>query len=126
MTAFPKPIRREKVKKGLNKLGPVGRRRLEANKKRKPLADTINFCEIGPILRNRGISFVRCDNEPLTWAHSVKCSKRGRDPILEDETARSCWRHHAFVLDLLKPELTAEIVREAIRRRKAEPHLGTS
>lgn len=109
---LPKPTPKPKIRKPMNRIGPVGRRRLAANKKRPE----INHCEIGPILKQRGITFVRCLGD-LTWAHSVKAHKRGRDPELEKEVARSCETHHYYVLDLLRPELTAEIVREAIRRR---------
>jgi hypothetical protein len=120
---FPKPIRKEKERRPMNKLGPVSKRRLAANKLRKPLAEEINHCEIARILRWRGITFTRCSG-PLTWAHSVKCSKRGKDPVLEQEVVRACTTHHYYFADLLKPELTAEIVRQAIELREQKENHG--
>lgn len=103
----------------MNRIGPVTKRRLALVAELKELAQAggyLDRCEIGPILRNRGITFVRCQG-PLTFAHSVKCSKRGKDAVLDREVARACTLHHYTYLDLLAPERTAEIVREAIARR---------
>jgi hypothetical protein len=109
-----------KPNKPLARVGKVARRRLalvEELKEQARAEGWIDRCEIGPILKERGITFVRCSG-PKTFAHSVKCSKRGKDPVLDRETARSCQTHHYYALDLLAPEQTAEIVREAIKRRK--------
>lgn len=61
----------------LRRIGKIGKRRLAANKARKPLADNIGHCEVGPILKARGITFRNCLGD-LTWAHSKK--HRGNDP----------------------------------------------
>lgn len=126
MITFPKPEKRVKVRKGLQrstkplrKIGPVSKHRLAivAELKREAeQAGWLNVCEVGTVLRNRGITFVRCLGD-LEFAHSVKCSPRGSDPVLDREVARSCELHHRTYLDTLKPALTAEIVREAIKRR---------
>jgi hypothetical protein len=119
MTPCPKPEPRgRKPRKRLNKIGPVGRRRLAANKARRPLAEVITWCELRGVLKSKGISHSRCDGEELTWAHSVK--HRGNDPVLEAECCRGCPRHHYFVTDLLSHEQQKEIVCEAIRRRQYE------
>lgn len=114
MTTWPKPTSPRKARKPMNKIGKVSKRRLAANKARKPLAEQIGRCEVGPILKARGITFRNCLGD-LTWAHSRK--HRGNDPVLEEEVARCCTLHHYYVLDLLPPAQTAEIVREAIRLR---------
>lgn len=107
-------------RKPLNRIGPVTKRRLALVAELTEQAREEGWllvCEVAPVLRAKGITFVRCMG-PLTFAHSVKCHKRGLDPDLDHETARSCELHHYEYLDKLKPEQTKEIVREAIERRK--------
>lgn len=108
-----------KPRKPMNRIGPVAKRRLALVAELKQQAERENWhdrCEVGPILKERGLTFVRCGG-PLTFAHSVKCSKRGKDPVLDRECARACQIHHYFTLDLLAPEKTADIVKTAIARR---------
>lgn len=111
-----------KRKTRLRALGKVGRRRLAANKARKAThVEWLDHCEIGPILRNRGITFVRCMG-PLEFCHARKGHHRIKKaeigtPEHEDTVARGCSLHHESYLDLLPPEQTCEIVLEAIRRR---------
>jgi len=113
-STFTKPA------KPMNRVGKVAKRRLalvEDLKERAASEGWLKKCEVGPILKEKGITFTRCFG-PLTFAHSVKCSKRGKDPELDREVARCCWNHHAFYLDVLPPEQTAAIVRLAIQRRR--------
>src|SRR5690242_12655054 len=105
MESFPKPVRRERVKKPMNRIGKVGRRRLALVAELTEQATRegwINTCELTRVLRWNGVSFSSCSG-PLTFCHSQKCSKRGRDPVLDREVARGCEGHHFFVLDLLPP-----------------------
>jgi len=118
---WPKPVRKEKVRKPLNQLGPVGKRRLAANKRRKlENPEWMNRCEIAPILRNRGITFTRCFGD-LEWAHARK--KRSKNapvgsPEHEDTVIRACQLHHRTYCDeLMKADDACSVFMEAIRRR---------
>lgn len=105
----------------LNRIGKVGKRRLALVAELTEQAREEGWllvCEVAPVLRAKGISFARCSG-PKTFAHSVKTAKRGKDPVLDREVCRSCTQHHFYVLDLLEPELTREIVTTAIRWREA-------
>lgn len=109
-----------KLSKPMNKVGPVTKRRLATVRSlhREALEEGwLHTCEVGPILRERGLTDSTCLG-PLTYAHSVKCSKRSGHPELEREVCRSCQYHHYYVLDVQEPEITKSIVLEAIRRRK--------
>lgn len=108
-----------KTPKPMNRVGRVAKRRLALVAELKAQAakeNWLNRCEVRPILKERGITHSKCSG-PLTFAHSVKCHKRGKDPVLDRECARACTAHHYFFTDLLPPEQTAEVIREAIRRR---------
>lgn len=78
-------------------------------------------CEIGPLLRERGLTESPCGGE-ITLCHSLKTEAR-RQLIGEareqadDEVAGGCTAHHYYCLDLQASAVTAEIVREAIARR---------
>ena len=116
---FPKPVRKEKERRPMNQIGPVGKRRLALVAELKAIAAQegwLDRCELAPVLRNWGISFARCSG-PLTFCHSTKTSKRGKDPVLDREVCRGCTGHHYFSADLLAPEKTLAVVKEAIRRR---------
>ena len=121
MTSFPKPVKREKQHRSMNKIGQVGRRRLEANKRRKAAQPPwLNVCEVAPVLRARGITFTRCFGD-LEWAHARK--KRSKHaavgtPEHEGTVVRACQLHHYTYLDeLLKADEACSIVMEAIKRR---------
>lgn len=107
----------------LRHIGKVGRRRLATVaelRKEAVRAGWIDICELRPILLERGLldQFnLNCLGD-LEFCHSEKTSPRGSDPVLDKEVCRGCTLHHHSILDLLRPAETAEIVREAIRRRK--------
>lgn len=109
-----------KPRKALNRIGPVTKRRLALVAELTEQATRegwLNICEVAPVLRAKGISFRNCGGAK-TFAHSVKCHKRGKDAVLDREVARCCSQHHFYLLDLLPPEQTAEVVRAAIARRE--------
>ena len=122
MTAFPKQPRPKKERKPMARIGPVGRRRLAANKARKPLAERegyYNICELRPVLSMLGITHTRCEGD-IEWCHASK--KRCKDaepgtPEHEDTCCRGCQRHHYFFTDILPPAKTQEVVMMAIRFR---------
>lgn len=119
---FPKPIKVEKPKRRINRIGPVGRRRLEANQRRKAEnAPWMHICEVAPILRERSITFTRCYGD-LEWAHARK--KRSKSaavgtPEHHDTVIRACEFHHRTYLDeLLKADVACDVMMTAIARRK--------
>jgi hypothetical protein len=120
---FPKPKKEDRVKprKNLRPIGKVGRERLNVVTElteQAALEGWLNTCEVCPVLfEHKLIESPRCSGS-LTFAHSQKSHKRGSDPKLNREVARCCQPRHYFVLDLLNPELTRQIVLEAISRRK--------
>ena len=110
----------------LKRIGKVGKKRLAASKRFRREREKAGrqSCEIASILRERGIDTGPCIG-PLTAAHSLKTSARadyhGKErERLDNEVCDACERHHYFVLDLLAPQRTLDIVREAIRRRNAD------
>jgi len=121
LTAFPKPVRKEKVKRRINPIGPVGKRRLAANKRRKAENPPyFNICKVAPILRERSITFTRCYGD-LEWAHARK--KRSKHaavgtPEHEDTVIRACsWHHRKYLDELMKADDACSVMMEAIRRR---------
>jgi hypothetical protein len=122
---YPKPLRQPRISSPLKRagklrhLGKRGRERLRLNSElhaQASLEGWHSVCEIAPILRERGIDDSACFGD-LTFAHSMKAHKRGRDPVLDREVCRACTHHHFYQLDLLKPALTRELVLAAIARR---------
>lgn len=91
-TSFPKPVKAERQRrpmrrsaKRINRVGPVTKHRLKIVAELTKVATEegwLNTCEVGRVLRNLGITFVRCLGD-LEFAHSVKCSPRGYDPMLD-------------------------------------------
>lgn len=104
----------------LKKLGKVGKRRIKVSREltAEAKANGYDFCEIGAVMRDWEIDTSPCFGFPLQNCHSVKCSPRGSDPILDRETGRGCPHHHA-IMDSKTHKTQASVVREAIRRRTA-------
>lgn len=90
--------------------------KVSAGQTRKAIEGGWNFCEGAPVMRDLGIDYSPCLG-PLENAHSVKSVHRGKDPVLDTETARICRWHHQGVLDLKSHAVQARVVREAIKRR---------
>lgn len=104
-------------RKAMNRIGKVGRRRLRvsAELKREAEDNGHDYCELRAVLRDSGISDTRCFGE-LENCHSVKCSPRGSDPVLDRETARGCEHHHR-IMDADTHAVQLATVRAAIARR---------
>lgn len=131
MARFSKPtkVRRERRRlkrvalkrstKPMNKIGVVRRRRRKVSRELTAEAkrNGHDYCELAPVLRDFGIDNSSCFFG-LENCHSVKCSERGSDPVLDRETARGCGWHHKDVLDHQTHEVQARVVREAIARRE--------
>lgn len=114
-------MNRSSIKRGstpMRKVGKVGRRRLATSRKLTAEAkrEGHDFCELAAVLRDWKIDSGPCVGG-LSNAHSQKVIRRFDDKSLDYESARGCWRHHAYVLDLLPPEKQKAVVCEAIRRR---------
>lgn len=122
---FPKPLRREKVRKPMKRQGRKGLANQQKARARrvKARAEGWLICEIRPILLERDLDVIanQCQGE-ITLCHSLKTSARlvlngPEREAADNECCGGCEGHHYFTLDLLAPETTASIVREAIRRR---------
>jgi len=120
---FPKPERAEKPRRRIKSIGRRGRANQQAARARryKARAEGWLVCEIGPILRERGIDSNGCLGN-ITLCHSLKTDARRALPddqrdAAENDVAGGCEFHHYLKLDTLAPRLTFEIVREAIARR---------
>lgn len=116
---IPKPVKAERKRKPMNKIGKVGRAKLDivAELTEQAMREGwIDRCEVCPVLfEHKLVDTLACPYGPLTFAHSWK--HRGGDYKLDREVARCCEPRHFYVLDLLPPKLTHQIVLEAIARR---------
>lgn len=104
----------------MRKVGKVGRRRIKTSRllTAEARANGHDFCELALILRELEIDGSPCFGEELENAHSVKCSERGSDPVLDRETARSCPHHHG-ITDSKTHAVQLRVIRTAIARREA-------
>lgn len=116
---FPKPVKRQKQQRRMKPIGRVGRAKLTLHAELVEAAERggyLDRCEVCPVLfEHKLVDTLACPYGPLTFAHSWK--HRGGDYKLDREVARCCEPRHFYVLDLLPPKLTHQIVLEAIARR---------
>jgi hypothetical protein len=130
MTYNFKPVKKERKPARMNRIGKVGRERLNVVAELNDQwgdESWYNTCEIAPILYQWGYADVvtqRCLGN-ITWAHARK-HRAGTaalgSPFNDYTAARGCSYHHMSIMDLLNPDTVEHIVLEAIRRREEQPN----